>query len=99
VDGPERPDEPGAAVVAATAQTSVVKFSGRRAVDGEPWTWPYRYRRDELESWLPRITALAAGSAETHLLFENTAGSDAVDNALAVLELVGEAAGPARLTS
>jgi uncharacterized protein YecE (DUF72 family) len=99
VDGPDRPDEPAAGVVAATAPTSVVRFSGRRAVDDEPWTWPYRYRKDELESWIPRIAALAAGSAETHLLFENTAGADAVEGALTALELVGERAGPARLTS
>jgi uncharacterized protein YecE (DUF72 family) len=86
-------------VVAATAPTAVVKFSGRRAVEGEPWTWPYRYRRDELESWMARIAALAAGSTETHLLFENTAGADAVDGALMALDLVGAAKGPARLSS
>jgi uncharacterized protein YecE (DUF72 family) len=94
VDGPDRPDTPDAGVVAATSATAVVRFCGRRCVDGESWTWPYRYQRDELESWAPRIAALAESSVETHLLFENTAGADAVDNALTALEVVGALAAP-----
>jgi uncharacterized protein YecE (DUF72 family) len=89
VDGPAGGDAAAPAVVAATTATAIVRFRGRRAVEGEPWTWPYRYERSELEAWAPRIADLASSSSEAHLLFENTAGADAVDNALAVLEVVG----------
>ena len=53
VDGPGTGERAVPAVVAATTDTAIVRFSGRRAVEGEPWTWPYRYGRDELASWLP----------------------------------------------
>jgi len=81
VDGPATGEAAAPAVVAATSDVAVVRFSGRRADPDDPWPWPYRYAADELESWAPAIRELAASSTETHLLFENTAGTDAVDNA------------------
>lgn len=88
VDAPEgRPP-----VVAATTDLAVVRFSGRRDVPGEPWTWPYRYRAEELEGWLPAVRSLAQSSAELHLVCDNCHGSDAVDAATALLALVGDRA-------
>jgi len=78
--------DPGV-VVAATADTSVVRFPGRRSVPGERWTWPYRYSTDELAGWVETVEALAASCTEVHLLFGNCHGSDAVDNAATLLEL------------
>ena len=72
VDGPDTGERSLPAVVAATTETSVVRFSGRRAVPDEPWTWPYRYRPDELASWLPKLAELAESSRELHLLLDNT---------------------------
>ena len=89
VDGPSAGERAVPPVVAATTDTAIVRFCGRRAVEGEPWTWPYRYGRDELASWLPRLAELAQSSAELHLLLDNTSDTDAVDNALTLLELVG----------
>jgi uncharacterized protein YecE (DUF72 family) len=78
-------------VVAATAQTAVVRFRGRRSVEGEPWSWPYRYSRTELEGWVPAVTELASSASEVHLIFDNTWRCDAVDGAAGLLELVGSA--------
>lgn len=88
VDGPETGERARPAVVAATSEIAVVRFSGRRAVDGEPWTWPYRYRTDELAGWLPRIRELASSAREVHLLMDNTWRSDAVDNAIELRHLL-----------
>ncbi len=90
VDGPTTGERSNPGAVGATTDTALVRFVGRRAVEGEPWTWPYRYQRDELDGWVPRVAELAASSAEVHLLFDNCAGTDAVDNALLLLELLGE---------
>jgi uncharacterized protein YecE (DUF72 family) len=89
VDGPDTGERAVTPVVAATSETAIVRFSGRRAVEGEPWTWPYRYERQELASWLPRMAELAQSSRELHLLLDNTSDTDAVDNALTLLDLVG----------
>jgi uncharacterized protein YecE (DUF72 family) len=90
VDGPASGVRATPPVVAATTETAIVRFSGRRAVEGEPWTWPYRYGREELASWRPRLVELAQSSGELHLLLDNTRDTDAVDNALTLLELVGQ---------
>lgn len=100
VDGPSAGGAPAAsrgsggapAVVAATSDVAVVRFRGRRAVEGESWTWPYRYGPDELAEWVPAVAELASSSLEVHLLLENCHGSDAVDNALTLLEMVGDPA-------
>jgi uncharacterized protein YecE (DUF72 family) len=92
VDGPATGERAVPPVVAATSDVAVVRFCGRRAVEGEPWTWPYRYERGELAEWLPSVAALAASSREVHLLLDNCHGSDAVDNALTLLDLMREVA-------
>ncbi len=88
VDGPATGERATPPVVAATSGTAIIRFSGRRAVPGEPWTWPYRYGSDELASWLPRMVELAESSAELHLVLDNTCDTDAVDNAMTLLDLV-----------
>lgn len=88
VDGPEGGPRAGTGVVAATADVAVVRFIGRRQVEDEIWTAPYRYRRPELESWVGRIRALAASSPEVHVLMDNCWGSDAVDNAAELAALL-----------
>ncbi len=88
VDGPGEGPRAGSAMVASTADVAVVRFIGRRCVDGEPWTAPYRYRTHELGGWVPRIRALAGSSPEVHVLLDNCWGSDAVDNATELCRLV-----------
>jgi uncharacterized protein YecE (DUF72 family) len=88
VDGPESGVRSGPSVVAATSDIAVVRFAGRRAVEGEPWTWPYRYDTEELAAWIPRIHDLASSAAEVHLLMDNPWRSDAVDNALEMRRLL-----------
>jgi uncharacterized protein YecE (DUF72 family) len=88
VDGPSHGERSTPPVVAATTSTAVVRFSGRRAVEGEPWTWPYRYDRAELAGWLPQLARLAESSDDIHLLLDNTCDTDAVDNARTLLDLV-----------
>jgi uncharacterized protein YecE (DUF72 family) len=91
IDGPPSGERALPSVVAATAEVALVRFCGRRCVEGEPWTWPYRYGPSELAEWLPHIDDLASSAREVHLLFDNTWGADAVDGATTVLELLGTA--------
>jgi uncharacterized protein YecE (DUF72 family) len=91
IDGPRLGERALPPVVAATAEVAVVRFCGRRFVEGEPWTWPYRYRPSELAAWLPDIADLASSAREVHLLFDNTWGTDAVDGAATVLEMLESA--------
>lgn len=87
VDAPRLPP-----VVAATTEVGVIRLHGR---DDPPWgprprrpTWrtPYRYQRDELREWVPRIVELAGSTSEVHVLLNNCHRDDAVVNAG---ELVG----------
>ncbi|MDA8286194.1 MAG: DUF72 domain-containing protein [Actinomycetota bacterium] len=78
-------------VVAATADVAVVRFLGRRQVEGEPWTWPYRYTEGELAGWVPAVQELAGSGSEVHLLLDNCHRGDAVDNARALMDLVRSA--------
>ena len=94
LDGPSTGARAMPAVVAATAELAVVRFSGRRAVADEPWTWPYRYGDRELAAWVPHVADLASSAGEVHLLMDNCWGSDGVDNATTLLRLLQEA--PAR---
>ncbi len=95
VDGPGQGPRATPAVAAATADLAVVRFLGRRDVEGETWTVPYRYSERELRDWVPRLDQLASSADEVHVLFDNCWGSDAVDNAgqLASLLRTGCAAG------
>jgi uncharacterized protein YecE (DUF72 family) len=88
VDGPASGPRAGSGVAAATSDAAIVRFIGRRSVDGESWTSPYRYPRDELAPWVNRIDALAQSSREVHVLMDNCWGSDAVDNAWELAGLV-----------
>lgn len=90
VDGPGAGPRAGCGMVAATADVAVVRFIGRRRVEEEPWTYPYRYREDELAAWVGRLAELARSSAEVHVLMDNCWGSDAVDNAALLARLVAD---------
>jgi uncharacterized protein YecE (DUF72 family) len=80
-------------VVAATAETAVVRFLGRRQDEEDPgWPWPYRYTEEELAAFVPHVRELAASSAHVHLLFTNTWRDDAVAGAMRLAELVAAAA-------
>jgi uncharacterized protein YecE (DUF72 family) len=87
VDGPEDGPVASPRVAAATADVAVVRFRGRREVEGEAWTVPYRYAEGELDEWVPRLTQLASSVPEVHVLMDNCWGSDAVDNAADLAEL------------
>jgi uncharacterized protein YecE (DUF72 family) len=67
---------------------AVVRFRGRRQVEGESWTWPYRYDRRELAGWVPAVHDLAASGSEVHLLLDNCHRGDAVDNARTLQDLL-----------
>jgi uncharacterized protein YecE (DUF72 family) len=90
IEGPRALPE----VVAATADTAVVRFHGRRQEPDDPWPWPYRYSDDELVDWVPRVSELAASAAEVHLLFDNGWRGDAVDNARTLARLLRDADDP-----
>ncbi|MCU4183822.1 DUF72 domain-containing protein [Acidiferrimicrobium sp. IK] len=89
VDGPPDPAGERHPVVAATSDTAVVRFCGRRAVEGEPWSSPYRYADEELAGWVPAVRDLATSAREVHLILDNCWRSDAVDNAATLLRLLG----------
>lgn len=88
VDGPGGGPRAGCGMVASTADVAVVRFVGRRQVEDEPWTSPYRYSEAELGGWVDRIGELAASSRQVHVLMDNCWGSDAVDNALDLTRLL-----------
>jgi uncharacterized protein YecE (DUF72 family) len=89
VDGPTGGMRPTPTVAAATADLALVRFIGRRQVENEPWTAPYRYRDHELSEWVPRLRGLVASAPEVHVLMDNCWGSDAVDNAARLARLLG----------
>ncbi|HWC11789.1 MAG TPA: DUF72 domain-containing protein [Acidimicrobiales bacterium] len=81
-------------VVAATADLAVVRFHGRNE---ETWEahlpsaaerFRYRYRREELEEWVPKVRELAASAREVHLLMNNCYRDYAVDNAAELAALL-----------
>jgi uncharacterized protein YecE (DUF72 family) len=88
VDGPGEGPSARTAMVAATADLSMVRFIGRRSAPGEPWTSPWRYQEDELADWVPPLRELAACSREVHVVMDNGCGVDAVDNALSLARLL-----------
>lgn len=81
IDGPTQGPRALPAVSAVTSDVAVVRFVGRRNLEDEPWTWPYRYSSDELKQWVPRLSDLASSAGEVHVLMDNSWRSDAVDNA------------------
>jgi uncharacterized protein YecE (DUF72 family) len=88
VDGPAAGPRSVPLVSAATSDTAIVRFIGRREVPEEPWSSPYRYSTTELSGWVPRLRTLAGSSPDVHVLLDNCWGSDAVDNALELADLL-----------
>jgi uncharacterized protein YecE (DUF72 family) len=88
VDGPDSGPRAAPAVVAATSDIAVVRFSGRRNVEAEPWTSPYRYHDDELRGWLGRLEDLAGSTREVHVIMDNCWRGDATDAALSMIQLL-----------
>jgi uncharacterized protein YecE (DUF72 family) len=81
-------------VVAATADLAVVRFHGRNEETWEAYVpsaaerFRYRYRREELEEWVPKVRELAASAREVHLLMNNCYRDYAVDNAAELAALL-----------
>lgn len=88
VDGPGEGPRAGCGMVAATADVAAVRFIGRRQVQDQPWTSPYRYDDSELAEWAPRLRGLAGSSSEVHVVMDNCWGSDAVDNASGLAQIL-----------
>ncbi len=81
-------------VAAATSALAVVRFHGRNA---ETWKKPglsaaerfdYRYAKEELAEWVPRIRALAEDVDDVHVLMNNCYGDKAVRNAAEIATLL-----------
>lgn len=73
---------------------AVVRFHGRNV---ENWQkkgitaaerFDYRYTKEELAEWLPRIRRVAEQARETHLLMNNCYGDKAVSNARELSEML-----------
>ena len=87
-DGPAVGPRAVPPVVAATTDVAVVRFIGRRAVEDDPWPWPYRYSDVELGEAAELISQLAASTTEVHVIMENCWRGDAVANALTLADLL-----------
>jgi uncharacterized protein YecE (DUF72 family) len=87
-DGPATGPRATPPVLAATADIAVVRFIGRRTATEDPWPWPYRYSSAELAEAARRVRDLASSTAEVHLIMDNCWRGDAVDNALALAQLM-----------
>lgn len=81
-------------VVAATANLAVVRFHGH----SDKWTsrdiyerFGYRYSREELEEWAPKVRDLASRAQQTHVLMNNCYSDYAQANAQQLLDLLAEA--------
>jgi uncharacterized protein YecE (DUF72 family) len=74
-------------VVACTSELAFVRFHGRNPGDWEDpeltlaERYAYRYSREELSAWVPKIRDLAASAEEVHVLFANAYRDLAVVNA------------------
>jgi len=81
-------------VVAATADLAVVRFHGRNEETWEAYVpsaaerFRYRYHREELEEWVPKVRELAASAREVPLLMNNCYRDYAVDNAAELAALL-----------
>lgn len=82
-------------VAAVTSEAlAVVRFHGRNA---ENWKKPgltaaerfdYRYSKQELLEWVPKIREVAKQAREVHLLMNNCYGDKAVNNAAELAQLL-----------
>ena len=82
-------------VVAVTSDLAVVRFHGRNTAtweDADIQTaaerFRYRYSRDELQEWVPRVQEMAASAAEVHVLMNNCYRDDAAVNAAELADLL-----------
>jgi uncharacterized protein YecE (DUF72 family) len=82
-------------IAAATARDlSLVRLHGRNAnrwmreARSAAERFDYLYPRDELETWVPKIDALARQTREVHVLFNNCHADYAVKNAQQMVELL-----------
>lgn len=80
-------------VAVRTADIAYVRFHGRNAAKwwrhGEAWErYDYLYSREELEEWLPRIKAVAAGAKRVFAAFNNHPRGQAVENARMLREMI-----------
>ena len=82
---------PGADV---TSSPAIVRFHGRNTANWESRNvmsterFEYLYSREELETWLPRIRAMAKKAAAVHVIFKNKHADYPVRNALEMIELL-----------
>ena len=85
-------------VLAVTAPLAVVRFHGRNAAEWESGDvhrrFRYLYSPGELEEWAPRISELAAGAEETHVLMNNCYSDYAQRNAADLAALLRERSAP-----
>ena len=79
-------------VVAATGDLAVVRFHGR----SDRWAskdihekFGYRYRREELSEWAPRLVDLAQQTTHTHVLMNNCYQDYAQTNAEDLMRMLG----------
>lgn len=86
-------------VEAATDEgLTLVRLHGRNkegwVTAGQPnWRdvrYLYRYSEQELEEWAERLKRLETQSATVCVLFNNNSGGDAADNALHLMEMLGQ---------
>ena len=72
-------------VLAATADTAVIRFHGHNAEEWESGSvhrrFAYLYSKKELEDWAPRVAKLAEESKTTHVLMNNCYRDYAQQNA------------------
>ena len=80
-------------VLAATADLAVVRFHGH----SEKWTsndihekFGYKYSRDELSGWAPKLKDLAAGADRTQVFMNNCYADYAQTNATELIDLLNE---------
>ncbi|MEV6552153.1 DUF72 domain-containing protein [Streptomyces sp. NPDC051597] len=86
-------DAPGLPPVAraTSPDLSVVRFHGRSpdwGTGSKEERYRHHYTVEELQSWVPRLQALSAGSARVHALFNNCCGDAAVRAAETMTELL-----------
>jgi uncharacterized protein YecE (DUF72 family) len=81
-------------LAAVTADIGVVRFHGRNTDTWEKkgissaGRFNYLYNDDELGEWVPRIEAIAAGTRQLHVLFNNCFEDRAVTNARRMMQIL-----------
>ncbi|HLZ70530.1 MAG TPA: DUF72 domain-containing protein [Dehalococcoidia bacterium] len=97
VDEPQGTPASVPPIVAATAETAVVRFHGRNAATwaardvGVSAKYDYQYTDAELQGWLPGIEQLAEQSSDVHVLMNNCVEDKGIRNAQDLARLLREA--------